>query len=314
MSSLIKVAGGGGTPVVPGAPTPVRPSIERMLWIAPDESRVIDLQAAPTQLLMDGVEGLHEPEVDHHTSGLAHGHGQVWHGFAAKPRRVHWRVLIEEHDGVAWHDVAREFFAAFHHDRLGTWLVQQPGQPERYLRCRLDVGSHNYSRDPVRRGHAVVPVDLVADSPWWEGPLESAWWSTSDPEVWLPVPTRTTYRIGPLRAVGSATLTNRGDVPMIPSWVVTGPATGVVIRVQDGDTVSEISGPVSVASGQTCEINPADGALLRAGSTTTDVTAAFVKWGSTRVQPGRSVDATLEVQGGGSISAWTRPLWRRGIA
>lgn len=299
---------------VPDSGTPTA-AIDEFSWRGCDGVRwdLLD-SGSPVVVLMDGVTGLHDPPLSHHTTTVVQGHGARWRGWRASQRDVSWTLGVREREpGSGYSTALQEFLAGVRPDQDGVWTVKAPGIPARSLRCRLTSdGSYRYDRNPETLGYAKLVVTMVALQPFWAGGVEGAAYAGAVDYSWLPTSTRPSFYIGPNNTLGETTLTNPGEVEVSPRWTIHGPCSSINLQIRTDSRTSTIAGPVALTAGQSIVVDPtADGGALRNDGV--DVTAQFTSWGSTKIPPGQSATATLEVDGGGSLSVELTPLFLRGL-
>lgn len=199
--------------------------------------------------LMPGVRGLGEGPHDQFKDvapGLA---GSLFSGFRATDRPVFWPVaLLEDTSSEAWVLRDRAFRRTMRPGKTGVWTVTSNPGTTRRLTCRYVSGlDESLLIDPTYAGWVTYQVYLVADEdPFWRGdPVQGRWGSTAPVDFFDP-DGEPLFHVSDGRTVGSAQMTNPGDVDEWIEWVGNGPTTSLSLGV--GDSVIEV--PFAIADGQ----------------------------------------------------------------
>lgn len=187
-------------------------------------------------LTKQGVEGLNMPEHLAWTGQSPATHGQYYRGHVIEPRRAFWPIYLYSDAGTEeWVERDRAFWRTLQPGKHGTWTVTTPVGGKRSLSCRfVDDGGHAYAADPMFRGWAAYGVSLIADNPFWTGEAVRRIWSDGAESDFYA--DRMPLKIVSASTLGSATMTNEGDLEAWPVWTIIGPLTSVTVGV-DGATI-----------------------------------------------------------------------------
>lgn len=284
-----------------------------MTWAALGSSWEIAHPQVSGIYLRSGTRGLNMPPLTRRTSSSPGLHGSRWRGWIAEEREVFWPLSIVNQAGSAqWLEHDRAFWATLRPDVVGTWTVVQPGGEYRSLSCRYaDDGNQSFDIDPMLTGWAQYGVTLAAEQPFWAGPTITRSWGTRDgePNVYPNPGDDYVLYISAGFTVGSATITNPGDVDAWPTWTVRGPYSTASLGVAGG----VIDLDVALGAGQSATVytDPARQVVIdQDGVDRTD------SWFGDRaefrpVPPGETVNLTLELNGDGSVQCSLDPLYYR---
>lgn len=290
-----------------GTPPPIareaRPLIA-MTWTGPDGT-VWDLMSADRGVwLTHGIRGLGMPDIDRQTRKSPRG--TMWTSFSVGERQVVWNVIT--HDRDDWVGVDRAFWASLHPARTGVWTVTLPGGERRRLRCRfVDDGDVSFRQDPTITGVGRYQVRLVAEDPFWRGDPITRTFENSTGTGFFGPTGGPPFHIAPAYILGSATITNPGDVEAWPVWTVRGPWTAVTITI-DGKTLSV---PFTGGSSDVLTIDSdpwRPRAYMQNGA---DVTGQIASLGFAPIQPGTDVSLGLTLTGTGSVRVDFTPAYLR---
>ncbi|UYM26569.1 minor tail protein [Arthrobacter phage Bauer] len=183
-----------------------------------------------------GVEGLGMPEHQAWVGESPAVHGQFYRGYVVEPRQVFWPIyLYSDESTEAWMDRDRAFWRSLRPGMHGSWSVTTPRGGKRSLACRfVDDGNHAFQYDPMLRGWASYGVSLIADNPFWTGePVRRIWSDGPASDFYAQ---RMPLTIRSASTLGSAAMTNEGDLEAWPVWTIRGPLTSVTVGVE-GATV-----------------------------------------------------------------------------
>lgn len=226
------------------AAQPVAPAPPSSPWLRSEmtwqgwDGRVWDLTDPDGGVFLTskGIEGLGMPTHQAWVGESPAVHGQYYRGHVVEPRPVFWPVYLYSDESTdAWLDLDRAFWRSLHPGKHGTWTVTTPRGGKRSLSCRfVDDGRHAYTTDPMVRGWVVYGVSLIADNPFWTGePVRRVWSQGATDDFYAD---RMPLKVVSGSQLGSATMTNEGDLEAWPVWTITGPLTSVTVGV-DGATV-----------------------------------------------------------------------------
>lgn len=272
--------------------------------------------AGGVALLLDGVEGLHNPKLTRYTSQSRAVPGNRLRGWRANARDVFWPVLLWADGSDGWRERNNDFWSTIHPDKPGVWTVGAGESSRSLLLTGVFDDAYAYEHDPFRKGWAEYPVPLEAAQPYWEGEeIVRGPWRTADPASFFPGPP---FTISSGAAFGAASIPNPGDVEAYGVWWVRGPLSSIELGV--GSTA--ITVPFSVAAGKMLRIDtdPRRPTATLGNAvdyddlddfTGTDQTSALGLQSYAAVPPGAKVNLHVEGTGSGEISFHLRPLYFR---
>lgn len=218
------------SPPAPPAPAPSPWGRLRMDWVGWDGSvwPLTDFGSG-IDLLLDGVEGLHNPKVTKWSSSSRAVPGARRRGWQTNVREAFWPVHVWSDGTDGWLARQDAFFRTIHPDKPGTWRVTAGSQVRTLnLTGRFD-DSHRYVRDPLPEGWATYGIAFEATSPYWEGqPVAAGPWSAHAGEPFFPGPP---FHIGSSATLTSAEITNPGDVDAWPVWSAWDELTSLTLGV-----------------------------------------------------------------------------------
>lgn len=292
-------------------PTPYQPWMRaRMQWIGWDGS-VWDITDWHSGVILTqgGIEGLSRPSHTDWTTPLSPAlHGQEFTGYVVDPRKVFWPLYLyadagsddfQQRDTAFWHTMRP--------DRPGTWRYTSSAGT-RELRCRFqDDGGQAYERDPHFFGWARYGISLIADDPFWTGdPITKSWDQPEQRNFFGGLEKAPDFYIGSGSQLGSAKITNPGDVEAWPEWTITGPAENARLGVDD----RYVSAPFNIQEGSTLTINsdPTDQTAWLDGE---DVTHLLGDYAFASIPAGKDRPLQLSMEGTGAVSATITPRYDR---
>lgn len=263
-------------------------------------------------VLVPGVEGMHMPEFDRHSSTSPALAGSRHRGSRTRDRGVEWAVLVwADESSEEWLKVDRAFWATMHPDRLGEWEVTAPDGQRRRLRCRYEGGTpHAYEYDPAEAGWALYQPRLIAEEPYWLGDPVPRSWAGAEPRSFIPMTGQPVIwpRIGSSARFETATIDNPGDVAAWATWRLVGPLSGVVLTIDGGPL-----GVPDLEAGEVLVIDtdPRRSSARRDG---VDVAGLVDPWNPRAIPPGKSVPITITWSAGsGTIDLEIVPRYFRAI-
>lgn len=305
--------------VAPTPPqVPVRWQGMRHTWTGWDGS-VWDLTdpSGGVALTSDGVEGLGMPDIANYTHSSPVVHGAAWDGWLATGRKVFWPVVIfsgRDTDDVpsseAWIRRNRAFWRTLRPGKVGTWTVYLPSGEQFSLKLRFAGGGKEaFDRDPARRGWAVYGVELFPEQPFWEAtPVVESWGAEVKTPFLGPEDVGPPFHVSPVTTIGTAKVTNPGDVESFIQWTVTGPTSSVTVGIGGEKTVV----PFPVPDGQKLVIDT-DPRNLIAELNGVDVMNQLREFNYPALQPGADIKLSLAMEGNGSVEARFTPYKLMGI-
>jgi hypothetical protein len=267
---------------------------------------------AGVQMLQDGVTGLHMPEFDQFFDEHASVDGGRYRGERAKMRSVEFPLGVFGDSSVEWRARDTAWWDTMRPSKAGLLTVTDPEGRSRSLICRYRSSpEYAFKKDPLKAGWAVYQVTLVAERPYWEGaPILSPVWGDSETLVNFTGPSDSApdFYVSGATSIGSASMTNPGDVEAYLSYTAVGVGSGLTsVRIQaaGGDMMY---GPV--AAGSTLRINT-DPALPVATLNGVDVTGAVSPWDPRPIPEGETSPLSVTLVGQGTVQASFTPRFFR---
>ena len=283
-------------------------------WTGPNGSD-FDLTNSPHGhiLLSDkGIEGMGSPAAESFTRQSAALAGQRFSGYRVTSRDVFWPIVINGSDGL-WFTKQRAFWDSLPFGEFGVWRVTAPDSSYRELTCRFaDDGAGVYNIDPSDQGVEEFGVSLVADDPYWRGPLVSKSFQTAEETrpFFESEPTHV-FNIMSANTVADSSMANPGEIDAWPVWKVQGPATAFSLGaggpVISADMVIRADQYLQISTDPSVQV-----ARLFTGSSSVLVPfSAFTSIQFARVPRGDSVPIAVILNGSGSVEASFHPGYRR---
>jgi hypothetical protein len=273
-----------------------------------------DLVSGPVALMNAGVMGFGMPKTFDTIRQTALVHGQTLQSWRLEPRDIFLPITFQDDADLDVNGIQREFWDGLALGEYGNLQVTDSNGGIRSIDARfVSDGDVAFTVDPYANTHAFRPygVSLVADDPWWRGPVQSFSFGLG------PEGTATFFGNGSsatpfyiIKSTGGAdsTLTNPGDQDAWITWTIEGPMTSFDLEI-DGH---HIGGDITVDSGDTLtiETSPLNQiAYLSDGTKVTrDLTSAdFAPLPAT----GAPVNVGIDVVGTGMITASFSPVYWR---
>lgn len=302
-------------PVIP----PVAPKAFQgvlLEWIGYDGS-IWDLTNGGGGVVLDPVEGdivgLHEPEIEKYKSESYSIPGHRLLGWRTKTREVFWPTLIYADTSDQWNDTYGRFFRSIHPQFEGVWRATYAGQTRELRLTGEYSGRHGSSLAPQTIGWERFGITLEAAQPYWAGdvvtrgpwigPNETPFYGDEGEPGWVGGPP---FYISKAQTIGSATMTNPGDVDAFPTWTAIGPLADIVVGI--GDALVTV--PFDLTEGETLVIDT-DPRHVQARLDGTPVTAELGFQRFKPIPPGGAVPIHVEASGNGSVSCSLVPLYFR---
>ncbi|WP_146071185.1 hypothetical protein [Cryobacterium sp. Y57] len=184
----------------------------------------------------------------------------------------------------------------------------------RFLDLRfVSDGDLAFNLDPTDVTGYPFGLEMVADKPFWRGPLSSKVFQTAADTgtFYAPPGSNFVFTIGSASTVDGATISNPGDTPAWPTLTVYGPAVSFSINV--GGSV--ISATLSLAAGESLVIdtNPTVQVARKwvAGVGTIVPFFQFSSIQFAQIPRGGSVPVGIVLNGAGSVQVAFFPQYRR---
>lgn len=262
-------------------------------------------------MLLDGVTGMHLPEFDQYMDEHASADGGRYRGSRTRVRNPEWTLGIFGETTAEWRARDVAFWRTMHPGRPGLWTVTDSDGASRTLTCRFKSAPElQYGQDPHAAGWSVYAVTLLAERPYWEGaPVHSPAWGTEVSENFTgPSDAAPDYYVSGATTLGSAALTNPGDVDAHVTYTVRGVGSGlssVSIQAAGGEL-----GFGAVAAGSVLRINTDPTAPL-ATLDGVDVSGLVTPWDPRPIPDGETSPLAITMVGGGTVQASFTPRFFR---
>ena len=241
--------------------------------------------------------------------------GQYFTGWRADPRAGLMPVLIGQSETESeWLALERAWWRTMRIDRPGVLAVTAPDGTTRRITLRfVDDGGMASPHDPSRYRLTVAPLKMIADDPWWVGDTFTAAFSHATNAgnfygngAGFGPP----FTLGSRDTTASATVTNPGDVPVWPTYIVTGPVTSFRAAI-DGKAVE---GTYTLLAGQSIRIetSPARQVAFKVvNGAETNITRELSSVEFAPIPDGASVGLDIQIVGDGGIALHGVPKYYR---
>lgn len=179
-------------------------------------------RSAHSQVVMieGGVGDLFDAPATTHFKPRAGQSGTTYRGFRMEERNIVLRVLIFADSSVEWARVDSDFRRALDYDKQSELIVRSSMSGERRLKVRLaEAPAYQWDKDPNYHAAALTEFVVVAEDPFWYSGHEHDEF-VFDGLNWYG---------------GNVTVSNPGDVPVWPRWVLTAPAKFILPDVSFRD-------------------------------------------------------------------------------
>lgn len=265
--------------------------------------------------LADGVSGMGAAPVTLTTDPLPRGGVKLRH-VQPQARTIVWPVHVEADTHQEFIDSWRAMGKAFTDTlRYGPGIldIARPDGTRRQIKVRYQEGWEGLGQPGTGINWDNAVVTLLAEDPYYFDPDPVTITLTNAPPSNYLNPY---FTVSSAEVLGSATITNPGDVDAWPSWSIAGPATLVTItRTDTGDSFVLDPNASGIAhgnllTGQTVTV-VTDPPSVRYQDNTNWIGAlnwpSAVLWG---LQPGEN-DMIIELDGAGTGSAVTLTFYAR---
>lgn len=301
-----------------------------LTWTGWDGSKWPLTRPASGLFLRPGVRGLHMPSFERQSSESPMVAGSRHRGTKTKDRDVFWPLHLYSDsgsDGFMARD--RLFWRSLDPDMEGTWTAKVPGGGQRTLALRLTGSDDDMQHDPIKRGWANYGINLLAEKPLWVGETIRRSWNQGDLRNYYITPEdRVTYGypddvihyLSSGGKLGTASITNDGDVPAFAVWTVIGPTLDVAFGVAGRN----VKIPFEIPAGYAVQFDtdPNSGQVLWYGQwdpTTKSIAAPVDRTPemdptsavSVAIPRGQNRPLTILMTGTGTVVAEVRNRYRR---
>ncbi|ROS28924.1 hypothetical protein EDF22_0656 [Rathayibacter sp. PhB127] len=268
------------------------------------------------QVHIDGssFEGLlGDPEWEEQTQQSAGLDGQRFVGTRAQPRQGSFVAKIGWDRPAEFRSIDRRWWKSWEPSKYATLEVATEGRGSRYLDLRFrSDGRWSVDADPDLFKRARVPMDVVADDPFWRGDKLSFDFNPNKAPV--DFYGRDRGQAGGPRFYRSRSIVrnaqnlfNPGDVPSPVTWTLTGPFESFELTVA-GQTVALDR---AVPDGQQVTVDSRNySVVLWTGAESVDLTRE-ASWGFASLPAGSAVPVSVLVYGTGRVKAEWTPKYRR---
>lgn len=229
------------TPYTPPAPKRDLFTGVSMRWVGWDDTEwSLSGDRAAGVRMQAGVRGLDHPSVQHYTDAPAGIDGARWRGSRTNVRDVFWPLWVW-HDGStdAWLDYDAAFWRTLDPTKTGRWFVTRPNGSERWIDLRhVPDGSNAWDASPGLRQWAPYAINLQAEQPYWCAADVARTFVTNPSDVNFFPSSGTDLVVisSGAPSLGSATVTNPGDVDAWATYWVNGTTTAAV-GTADGQVI-----------------------------------------------------------------------------
>ncbi|TFD47567.1 hypothetical protein E3T46_17375 [Cryobacterium sp. Hh11] len=274
-----------------------------------------DIKSGPIRLSSAGIMGLSMPPFEAYTRETAALDGQVLTGYRTGPRTVFLPLLTPMGLGVdEWLASESAFWKIMDPEVTCRLTVSSSADVVRFLDLRfVGDGDLAFDLDPTDVTGYPFGLEMVADKPFWRGPLTSKVFQTAADtgNFYAPPGSSFVFTIGSASTVAGATVSNPGDTPAWPTHTVYGPAVSFSINV--GGSV--ISATLALAAGEwlTIDTNPT-AQIARKWVAGVGTIVPFFQFSSiqfAQIPRGGSVPVDIVLNGAGSVQVAFSPQYRR---
>ncbi|WP_461169263.1 hypothetical protein [Arthrobacter sp. Z1-15] len=251
------------------------------------------------------------PDFTNYTHGSPVVHGEQWDGWRATGRKVYWNIgIFSDTSSVDWVELNRGFWKTLRPGKTGVWTVGLPTGERFSLTLRLAPGAGNtFNQDPVQHGWKAYGIELFPEQPFWEAaPIVQSWGAEEKTPLLGEEDIGPPLHISPVTTIGTAKVTNPGDVESYIRWTITGPTTSVTVGIGGENTVV----PFPVPDGKKLVIDT-DPRNLIAELDGVDVMNKLREFNYPALQPGANIRLSLAMEGAGSVEARFIPYMLMGI-
>lgn len=268
--------------------------------------RVWDLTDPGAELVLArGVRGLDDADLE----PLVHDvrDGRRWDGWRASERQVTLPLFASSPDLPG---LLREFKAGTRpllpgHAGPGACVLTavMPDATSWQIGVRRISSGVDMDRDPTEVGG--VRMESVWDGDvFWAGPVwSSTWQAVAGSGSWL-LTSGGVARLSPGHTLANASTVNAGDMPVWPTWTITGPCSWASVGV--GDRQVTLDATLAAGESVTIDTDPEQGQMA-VKSDGTDMTDRLSAVDFAQIEPGANA-LVVTMTGTGTIGVSYRPL------
>jgi hypothetical protein len=208
-----------------------------------------DLASGPVYALA-GASGFGSPDPEHWWRSPVQLDGSFHQGLRIPAREVSLPVEVSGRTNDEWLAVDRRFWRGMDPRETVGLVVTTPDARSRWLTMRLvNGGDVEHEIDPMLNKQAVYPLTFLAGDPYWRGEhIEQVYGAEVGATNMFPGPP---FSIGTTKTITSGNVTNPGDIPAWPRWVINGPYTSATVGVGS----AQVTLSTAIGAGATREIN-----------------------------------------------------------
>lgn len=257
--------------------------------------------------LRAGVVGMTMPPIIRYSQKSAAVAGSLYRGSIADERPVLWPLKLFKNSGSQdWINHNRAWWKTLHPDKVGTWIVQQPGGEYRTLNLRFtDDGNFAWGADdpdPEIIGFANYAFSFIAEQPFWQGAPISINWSASTAIPFFSA-SGSVLGISSANAVFGARIANPGSTDAWPVYTVRGPFTAASVGVG----TNQITLPFTRTASHYVIVNTDPTAQTAVDDLGADVTGILGSVDFAPVPPGNPSQLAFTMTGAGSVDCTIIP-------
>jgi hypothetical protein len=283
--------GGGGGGGGPGTGGPGGGEGLNLQLITP--TRTWDLSTGPV-FALEGASGFGTPDVEHWYRAAPTLNGSIHMGSRVPQRELSLPLEIRDTTKELWLQHDRDFWKSLNPYDISYLRVTMPDATSRYLPVRYNSGgTAELEIDPMLRNQSIYDLELTAADPFWRGEHVEVTYTNVAPANLFPGPP---FNINASSTTAEAHVTNPGDEPAWPQWVMNGPFTAATVGV--GASLVTITANVLVNEQRIIDMDPNVRSITdQAGvDKWSDATAVAFE----AIPPGIDVDLNLSVTGAGA--------------
>lgn len=214
-------------------------------------SVIWDLASGPVYALA-GASGFGAPDVEQWWRAAPSVNGSIYQGYRVPMREISLPIEIRETTPDKWLETDRAFWNSLDPRALSHLRLTMPDATTRYLPVRLkEGGSPELEIDPMLERHSLYELSLSAGDPFWRGEHVAVIYTTDAPIDLFPGPP---FAINSTHTVTTGSVTNPGDEPAWPRWVIEGPYTEATVGV--GASLVTLSTPIPLGQSRIVDMDP----------------------------------------------------------